>query len=87
MIEVRGASQAFVASIVAVRNRTTLDAGTTNVISEIANEIIFWAADSEDEAYGKTMKAALKAFPRSEGWVFHHAKVHRIDDINWIGDK
>jgi hypothetical protein len=82
LIEVRGARQAFVASFVAINKTIKGD----TIVNQVAHEIAFRAANSEDEAYGWAMKAVEKAYPHTEGWTFHNVVVKRIDNINSIGD-
>lgn len=42
-------------------------------------------ANSEDEAYGQVMKAALTWFPRADGWTDHSPQVVDIDGYSIVG--
>lgn len=76
VIECRGGKFAYVWSGAVIRS-----VPGTNYLRHFRG---FMAADSEDEAYGIAMKAAMKTYPVNDGWQAHHLDVQRIDDLVWV---
>lgn len=76
MIEARGAKNAYVYHYSAARQRG--DKMSVN------HTTIFDVADSDDEAYGRAMKAAHATYPQGDGWKAHFADVTPLD-MDWIG--
>jgi hypothetical protein len=77
VIEVRGPSQTYAVSCAAIKFKPGLD---KHVVT-IGHYVSFWTAHSEDEAYGKAMKAFLEEIPSADGWHGHSLNIKRIDII------
>jgi hypothetical protein len=76
MINVRGAQHAYVTFL----KGTFFSEGAMTV----KHAAIFDAADSDDEAMGRGMRAAEVFFPKSLGWSHHFAQPVRISDVRWV---
>jgi hypothetical protein len=85
MIETRGAKHAYVYVIMAskIEERTVGCVTTVSTARSYGN--MFDVADSDDEAYGRAMRAAAIRYPTSAGWHNHHAAVVRISGLDWVG--
>jgi hypothetical protein len=89
MMEVRGGSRGYVASLVAVKS-----IGPTSLLKMLIRDPIqlrgyhqlnFWAAESDEDLHDKIMKILMKECPIEDGWVGHGFRFARVDNISAIG--
>ena len=76
MIEPRDGKHAYVYSLVGLRQR-----GST---VDVNHATMFDVADSDDEAYGRAMRAALLVYPESKGWRDRSVQYRTISGIDWV---
>jgi hypothetical protein len=89
MMEVRGGSRGYVASLVAVK-----PVGPTSLLHILTrgpiklegyHQLNFWAAESDEDLHDKIMEILMKECPVEQGWIGHGFRFARVDNVSAIG--
>jgi len=76
-IEARGGKNAYVCTVTVNRVKGNVVTTLVSMITDVA--------DSDEEAEGRAMRIARKAYPSEYGWRDHFVSVKSLAGIDWIG--